>query len=110
MAHHSDKEIPEELLKDFGDPQGLAFRKLLGPTGGFPHGKITATDEGEIAFAVGHLKSKGVVVIDFNKPVTWVGMRPEEAIQLAVALVTHAENVRFIGSLNEKTTFKAKAK
>jgi len=47
------------------------------------------TDRGEIRFAVRH--SSGKVVLDFGpKPVTWVGMTPEQAETLAEVLRQHA--------------------
>lgn len=63
----------------------------LGPTGDHPNGRITPTDEGGIQFAVA---SKGnVVMLDFGKPVVWVGMPSEQARGLAALLVKHADIV-----------------
>ena len=64
----------------------------LGPTGDFPEGKLNANDEGEIQIAVGH--SDGNVVIDFGKPVAWIGVGPDQADQLADVIRTHAKAIR----------------
>lgn len=63
----------------------------LGPTGEHPNGRLTPTDEGGIRFAVG--ARNGTVVLDFGKPVVWVGMPPSQARQLAEALVRHADAI-----------------
>ena len=49
----------------------------LGATGNYPQGKLNNDDEGELRMAI---VSKGkTVVIDFGKPVHWLGMSREEA-------------------------------
>lgn len=63
-----------------------AFRP--GPTGRFPKGKLNDDDEGELLFMIG--KENGNVVLDFGKPVTWLGLPPEDAVSLAEALVQAA--------------------
>ncbi len=63
----------------------------LGATGRFPEGQLTESDEGEIRFRVGYVDGK--VVLDFGQPVTWLGMSPKQAKQLAVLLKTHANPV-----------------
>jgi hypothetical protein len=60
----------------------------LGPTGRFPEGKLTPQDEGELKFFVG--VKHGKVVIQFGSPVSWVGMPPEKAMELAQLLVFSA--------------------
>ncbi len=47
----------------------------------YPRGKLTKDDEGELAIAIGHKDS--AVVIDFGKPVVWIGFPPDQADQLA---------------------------
>lgn len=101
MSHHSsdsDQEISEETIKHFAQAGMKAQEKIenvlsshLGSTGRFPHGKLTVHDEGEIAFAV--LVKDGKVVIDFNHPVHWLGMIPEQAIDLGELLIKRGREV-----------------
>lgn len=76
MSNHSECAFPDDFL---------------GSTGRFPQGRLTPQDEGELMFAVGH--KNGKVVVDFGKPVSWIGFEPEQAIQLAEILRTSALNV-----------------
>lgn len=64
----------EALLKQF-------INDDLGATGKFPEGKINERDEGEIAFAVG--VEDGKIVLNFGKPVAWIGFPPDQAMELA---------------------------
>lgn len=83
------------------------LKSELGATGKFPDGKLCEHDEGEITFAIGH--REGQVVLDFGKPVAWVGMSPQQAIALAASLTQHARDCRIIGSKAE-TRHKVTAK
>ncbi len=79
--HHSDQPLPSELL--------AAMKEGLGATGTFPLGKLTESDEGEIAFRVAHRSGK--VILDLGpKPVAWIGLTPEQADALADILRQHA--------------------
>lgn len=57
----------------------------LGPTGKFPHGKITPDDEGELK--IGLLAKGGKIVLVFGKAVTWIGLPPEDAKKMAMSLL-----------------------
>ena len=63
--------------------------QLLGATGRFPEGKITPDDEGELRFAVSQL-SDGQIHIDFGKPVAWLTLPREVAIEFAMTLLKNA--------------------
>lgn len=89
MSNHSS-DGNDEIHRKFKEMFANAGEKL-GPTGDFPRGRLSPTDEGGIKFAVGG--KDGVVIIDFGKPVVWVGMPPEQARQLAESLVKHADNI-----------------
>ena len=56
----------------------------------YPEGRMGPNDEGELAFAVGVNQESGTVVINFNKPVHWVGMGPADAVRLAEMLIGKA--------------------
>lgn len=81
--HHSDVEgeairrVREELDRVARDHQ-------LGATGQFPEGKLTGEDEGEIRLAVG--VHEGKVVVNFGKPVAWIGFSPQQARELAESI------------------------
>lgn len=62
---------------------------LLGPTGEFPEGKLNEGDEGELRFAV--YRRSGNVILDFGKPLAWVGLPPNTARQLAALLCKGAD-------------------
>jgi len=62
-----------------------------GATGEFPDGKINEHDEGEINIG---LRVDGPnVILDFGKPVVWLGFPPEIARDLAAALIEHANRI-----------------
>jgi len=102
MSHHSnefDPKISEETLKHFtqaGIKAEKSIREILsehiGPTGEFPEGQLTEHDEGEIAFAAYH--KDGKVIIDFNSPVHWLGMNPNQAIDLGNLLIKHGRKAQ----------------
>lgn len=92
MHHSSDVPagaLSPELKELFEDGQ-------LGATGRFPEGKIHDSDEGEISFGVG--VKDGKIVIEFGKPVAWLGMHPSQAIELGTMLRTKAKRLLKNGS------------
>jgi hypothetical protein len=82
MAHHSTTPLDPSLIRDL----------MLGATNQFPQGKLNEHDEGEIRLAIG--QKNGKVVIDFGKPVAWLGFDPEQAEQIASSLLEHAREIR----------------
>lgn len=109
--HHGDRpfdtldtEAAERMSKLLSEHRQSA----LGATGEFPEGKLSAHDEGEIRFAIGH--QRGKVVLEFGKPVAWVGMDPNQAIALASSLIAHAKRARIIGADATKTEHTVAAK
>jgi len=59
-------------------------RKIkLGATGKFPQGKFNAHDEGALNVAVGVDPKTKKVIIDFGKPVAWIGMESKDAMRFA---------------------------
>jgi hypothetical protein len=65
-----------------------------GPTGDFPYGKVNQDDEGETRVAVAGDRETETVFIDFGKPTAWIGMRPEQAEQLAQSIRAAARRAR----------------
>ena len=63
--------------------------KKFGATGKYPDGSYGRHDEGELRFGVAR-DNYGNVRIDFGKPVAWMAMKPELAIELARLLLRHA--------------------
>ena len=81
MSHHG-----KEPDHDFKIGAGK-----LGMTGQFPDGKLTTSDEGQIAFGVGD--HEGKVIINFGTPVVWMGMSPQEAVEFAELLIKRARAI-----------------
>lgn len=74
--HHGEKSWQNEASQK------------LGPTGNFPQGKLKSDDEGEIK--IGVTNDKGKVIIDFGKPVAWIGFDPAQAKEIGRLLNLHA--------------------
>lgn len=66
----------------------------LGPTGRYPRGPLGPEDEGELRFAIASDPKAHKVVVDFGKPIAWLGMDPADAERLASALLDHARRAR----------------
>lgn len=60
----------------------------FGPTGNFPKGHLGPNDEGELTLGVAD--NDGKVIIRFGVPVKWIGLDPQDAANLASALIRHA--------------------
>ncbi|MES2781894.1 MAG: hypothetical protein V4657_03795 [Pseudomonadota bacterium] len=92
MSHHGSEpfdEMPEAFKKLLGEMKETSgFR---GAIGAYPHGKLTAKDEGSIQFAIG--EKEGKVVIDFGTPTAWIGMTPQQAMDLAASIMNRARIV-----------------
>ena len=61
----------------------------IGATGEFPQGKLTASDKGELGIKV--FSVPGTIVVEFGAQITWIGMDPEQARNLADSLRRHAD-------------------
>jgi len=70
--------------------------RKIGATGKFPEGKLNESDEGELA--IGFRIENGNVVIDFGKPVHWLGFAPDKAKEFATAIMEAAEHIEDIQS------------
>lgn len=61
----------------------------LGRTDKFPQGKLNGGDAGEIV--VGIRIEQGKVILGFGDPITWLGMDPASARQVAEGLLQAAD-------------------
>lgn len=88
VAHHGDdKKRLDEFMKRFVQQgEGNASRA-------YPEGRMGAADEGELVFTVSTDEKHGTVVLNFNKPVSWMGMGPADAVRLAELLIEHAKRI-----------------
>lgn len=63
----------------------------FGSTGDFPRGKFSQDDEGQLTLGVG-VKDR-TLIIDFGKPVAWVGLDYFSAVQFAQTILRRAEEI-----------------
>lgn len=114
MGHHSSEEMSAEMLAAFEHAKRekvidetlmKAKDPTFGATGRYPMGEIDKTDEGEIIFDVA--SHRGKVIINFGKPVSWLGLDARQCAMLAQLLIQHATRCRDIG---EEQKSKATAK
>lgn len=90
MAHHGDDpSIFNKKFRELLEDQQL---NQLGPTGRFPDGQLNDNDEGEIQIAIN--TEGGKVVINFGKPVAWIGFTPEQADMIAFSLIEKASKLK----------------
>lgn len=82
MSHHGNNP-PPDLQQALSAAMGRVF-------GEHPNGKMNQDDAGALAFAVG--VEEGRVVLRFPKPVAWMGMTGDEALELAQLLLRHARH------------------
>lgn len=92
-AHHGQvpsddgKTAMDEIMRRFVDQvEGRAKRK-------FSDGRIGPNDDGDVSFACSADAKNKIVILDFGKPVSWIGMQPEQAVAIAEMLVKFARQV-----------------
>lgn len=83
MSPHHGKKIDDEAL---------------GETGDFPKGKLNEDDEGGLRFAVGSDIKTKKVLLDFGKPIAWIGLDPSDARRLAQLLTLSAARAEMGGN------------
>ena len=102
MPHHGDKPFNFDPLKDqlaalerdarlierFQEQQGERYKRT------FPEGRLGATDDGDITFAVAADPRKGVVVIEVPHPTTWIALPADKVDELIELLAEKAREVR----------------
>lgn len=96
FQHHSEGMSPE-MRKLFEDEKAARERFCEQVAGrakrSWSDGRLGATDDGDLAFAVGPHPDQELVVVDFGKPVEFVAMPPRQAIELAQSLIKHARAI-----------------
>jgi hypothetical protein len=65
----------------------------------YPKGKLNRDDEGALSFAMAVDKKKKLMILNFNKPVTWLGLYLPDAKRLHEKL---GEKVKELEELEEK--------
>ncbi len=96
FQHHGQGD--PEFARLFGDNQNELLKRFADQRAGkakreYPDGRISADDDGSLTFKIGADADKGVIVIEYSKPTAWVGMQPQQAIELAQALIRHARSI-----------------
>lgn len=94
MAHHGSDAFDQEFFKKFNDSffksnlEDLSKKSIppieqiaMGATGKYPEGKLTNNDEGELMFGIAIYEGK--LILNFGKPVEWIGMTKKQAKDLA---------------------------
>lgn len=84
-SHHGQGQHP---LSDELEKELKAAGERLGASGRFPEGKLNENDEGELRLAV--TSKDGKVIVDFGKPVNWLGLSRDQAMEFAKLLRKHA--------------------
>ena len=57
------------------------------------NGRVGPEDDGDLAIAIGKHPKEELVMIDFGKQVSFIGMPPQQAIDLAMMIVKHAKSI-----------------
>lgn len=83
-SHHG--QDGETLKRFLAQVEGNAQRS-------YSEGRMAETDDGDLAFAVAADPDKGIVMLDFGKLVSWIGMGPEQAAQLGALLIHKARQI-----------------
>lgn len=82
MSHHSSEPTPGQRAMH------EALRQTLGE---YPQGRLNPNDAGALPMVV--REEGGKVIIEFPKPVAWIGFTGDDAMQLAQTLMKHARSV-----------------
>jgi hypothetical protein len=95
------EDLPEDISEEAGamvlegcKEEILAFmeiQKQVGATGAYPDGKSQEEDEGELRLAVRTSLEKGLIGMEFGKPVAWMEFSAKDARALATILLSQAE-------------------
>lgn len=67
------------------------LEKMQKAAEGFPRGKVKPSDEGALTYGVALDEEKQIVVLQFPKPVGWIGFSRKDALELASKLKNFGE-------------------
>lgn len=99
--HHGNesmnKQIKEMMAQKVQDRMAEKVKLMeeeakkleLGATGNYPNGKLVNHDEGEIKIAVTNYQ--GNVIVNFGKPVAFIGFTAKQAIDIAYLIIEKAQ-------------------
>ena len=79
ISHHSSPEDEEARRRFVEQVMGKAQEH-------FSEGRLSRQDQGDLSFAIASDKANGVVLISFGRPVIWIGMPKQQALQMAKLL------------------------
>lgn len=57
----------------------------------YPRGKLSEDDEGELQIAI--TIKDNTIIVAFGKPITWIGLAKQDAINFANLLLTKASEI-----------------
>jgi len=90
--HHATNPLDDsELIEMFRRQKRTGV-----PEGSFSKGKLTASDEGDLAFAVAADQRNRRIIIDFGKSVAWIGLDIETTQALIDLLEGKLQQLRGI--------------
>lgn len=97
MSNHGSNIDLSDFLKKKLERTEISLEKVmgliaqeqnkLGATGRFPLGKLTPSDEGEIRFGIAADPQTKTIILNFGKPVAWLGLPRKEAAELAAMIL-----------------------
>lgn len=100
MSHHSEQPMPDDFMRRFREAHSEAermrqdaYREQLGQTGKYPDGQLNERDEGEIQFAIAGDAERNLIHLNFGKPVAYVSLTPDQAVQVAQSLIRQARGI-----------------
>lgn len=91
MAHHGPNPNAVENLRRVTE-EIKELEHALGDTGKYPQGALNPDDEGELRYGIARDGQK--VLINFGKPVAWIGFDADQAVELATELVKKAGEIK----------------
>lgn len=98
LLKQAEDRTPDERVKVDNIDEVLK-EKQKEVQGNYSHGKVSEEDDGDLMAAVFSSPDKKVI-LKFPHPVTWIGMPPEMAINLARILIVNARECGFKGPIS----------
>ena len=82
MSSQFSEELRQELIET-GE----------GEQASIPDGRAGPDDDGALSYVVGPGPNGKIIRIEFGKPVEWIGLPPQQAVELAQSLIRHARAI-----------------